>query len=89
MTTLTLVWLLAHLPIAVHDAARAKVVRTAVENALPPLLAGAAGHVEQKTCFACHNQTYPVLALTTGPWLVFKLWLVPYLVFCGWLVAVL
>ena len=41
-------------------------VRTAVEAALPPLKKGAAGHVEQKTCFACHNQALPVLALAAA-----------------------
>ncbi len=44
----------------------AKTVRAAVEKALPSLLAGAAGHVEKKTCFACHNQTYPSLAFVTA-----------------------
>jgi hypothetical protein len=38
-------------------------VRPAVVAAVPRLLAGATGHAEQKTCFACHNQTTPALAL--------------------------
>lgn len=37
-------------------------VRTAIERALPPLVAGADGHVGQRSCFACHNQTFPLLA---------------------------
>lgn len=41
------------------DAAR---VRGAVATALGPLRAGAAGHAEQKACFACHNQAPPLLA---------------------------
>src|SRR5262249_12093879 len=41
-------------------------VRTAVEKALVPLKAGAAGHVEKKTCFACHSQTYPALAFAAA-----------------------
>ena len=39
-------------------------VRAAVGAAVPKLVAGAAGHAEQKTCFACHNQAYPALALS-------------------------
>jgi hypothetical protein len=37
-------------------------VRSAVVAAVPKLLAGATGHTEQKTCFACHNQATPALA---------------------------
>src|SRR6516162_1987908 len=40
-------------------------VRSAVEKSLVPLQAGAAGHIEKKTCFACHSQTYPALAFAT------------------------
>lgn len=43
-----------------------KDVRGAVEAALVPLKKGAAGHVEQKTCFACHNQATPMLAFATA-----------------------
>jgi hypothetical protein len=39
-----------------------RAVRAAITKALPPLAAAATGHVEQKTCFACHNQTYPLIA---------------------------
>jgi hypothetical protein len=38
----------------------------AVSRALPWLLAGAEGHIAQRTCFACHNQATPLLALTTA-----------------------
>src|SRR5437763_13456417 len=41
-------------------------VRAAAEKALPLLVKGAAGHVEQKSCFACHNQAFPVMALTAA-----------------------
>lgn len=41
-------------------------VRATVGKALPLLLKGAEGHVAQKTCFACHNQAIPILALTTA-----------------------
>jgi MFS family permease len=38
----------------------------AVGKALPLLWKGAAGHVEQRSCFACHNQATSVLAFTTA-----------------------
>ncbi len=41
-------------------------LRKAMESALPALVAGAKGHAEQKTCFACHNQASPMLAFATA-----------------------
>jgi len=41
-------------------------LRPALARALPLLAKGAAGHIEQKTCFACHNQALPLLALTAS-----------------------
>lgn len=41
-------------------------LRTATAKALPLLQKGAAGHIAQRTCFACHNQAIPILALTTA-----------------------
>ncbi len=41
-------------------------VRAAITAALAPLQKGAAGHAEQKTCFACHNQAPPMLAFATA-----------------------
>ncbi len=41
-------------------------IRSAVVAAVPKLLAGATGHAEQKTCFACHNQATPALALSAA-----------------------
>jgi BNR repeat-like domain/Prenyltransferase and squalene oxidase repeat len=41
-------------------------IRSAIGKALPLLLKGAEGHVAHRTCFACHNQTIPILALTTA-----------------------
>ncbi len=41
-------------------------VRAAVTAALKPLTAGATGHAEQKTCFACHNQAPALLAFRTA-----------------------
>jgi hypothetical protein len=40
--------------------------RLAVGRALPLLAKAAEGHVAQRTCFACHNQALPILALTTA-----------------------
>jgi hypothetical protein len=44
----------------------AREVKAAVGRALPLLKKGAEGHVSQRTCFACHNQAVPILALTTA-----------------------
>ena len=41
-------------------------VRRAVRLAVPQLVAGAAGHIEKRSCFACHNQAYPALALVAA-----------------------
>lgn len=38
-------------------------VRRAVASAVPQLMGGATGHADKKSCFACHNQVYPALAL--------------------------
>lgn len=43
--------------------ARADLQR-AIDRALPLLLKGAAGHTDQRACFACHNQGVPLVALT-------------------------
>lgn len=43
-----------------------KQVRAAVAKALPLIRKGADGHMEHRTCFACHNQALPLLALTTA-----------------------
>src|SRR5262245_10723874 len=41
-------------------------VRRAVRLAVPQLIAGATGHIEKRSCFACHNQVYPALALVAA-----------------------
>jgi hypothetical protein len=41
-------------------------VRAAVAKALPLLQKAAIGHRENRTCFACHNQGLPILALTAA-----------------------
>src|SRR5262249_52125192 len=43
-----------------------KEIRDAVSRALPLIEKGAVGHRTQRTCFACHNQGIPILALTTA-----------------------
>jgi hypothetical protein len=41
-------------------------VRAAVARALPLIQQGSAGHREQRTCFACHHQAVPALAVATA-----------------------
>jgi hypothetical protein len=43
-----------------------KEVREAVARALPLIRKGSAGHMAQRTCFACHHQAVPVLAMTVA-----------------------
>ncbi len=38
-----------------------EMIRTAIARALPPLTRAATVHSEKRTCFACHNQAYPML----------------------------
>src|SRR5205807_2135787 len=38
----------------------------AAEKAIPLLVKGAEGHVEKRSCFACHNQAFPVMALAAA-----------------------
>jgi hypothetical protein len=51
---------------ATEPAPTALAIRDAVARALPLIEKGGAGHMAQRTCFACHNQAIPVLALTTA-----------------------
>lgn len=41
-------------------------IQASVKKAIPLITKGAVGHREQRTCFACHNQGTPILALVTG-----------------------
>jgi hypothetical protein len=41
-------------------------IRQAVARALPLIQKGSTGHLVQRTCFACHHQALPILALTTA-----------------------
>jgi hypothetical protein len=50
-----------------HGAAPpASPVQGAIAKALPLLVKGGRGHMEQRNCFACHNQGIPLLALATA-----------------------
>jgi hypothetical protein len=41
-------------------------LRAAIEKSLPLLTKGAAGHRENRTCFACHSQGLPMLAIAAA-----------------------
>src|SRR5436305_12283100 len=70
MTRPLSLFVLIALPLASVTAAEPEVsqpaLRTAVERSLPLLTKAAVGHRENRTCFACHNQGVPVLALTAA-----------------------
>jgi hypothetical protein len=51
----------------------AEPIRRAIEKALPLLQKGATGHMTQRTCYACHNQGLPILAITTAKQRGFKI----------------
>ncbi len=63
---LALLLLAGGAPAAEPAAKSTDAVRAAVAKALPLLRKGSEGHVAQRTCFACHNQAIPILALTTA-----------------------
>jgi hypothetical protein len=50
----------------VRGAAPPPSLQASIGRALPLLRAGAKGHIAKRTCFACHNQAIPILALTTA-----------------------
>jgi hypothetical protein len=54
------------LPAGTAAAAGPKEAREAVARALPLLQKAGAGHMEERTCFACHNQALPLLAMSTA-----------------------
>jgi squalene cyclase len=49
-----------------ENVATTEEIRVAVAKAIPLLEKGAAGHRAHRTCFACHNQGLPILALTAA-----------------------
>jgi hypothetical protein len=53
--------LMADEPAVTDDA-----LRGAIEKSLPLLMKGAVGHRENRTCFGCHNQGLPILALSAA-----------------------
>lgn len=57
---------LAHPATAAEPAPKEKEIRAAVAKALPLIQKGSAGHMEHRTCFACHHQAIPILAMTTA-----------------------
>jgi hypothetical protein len=64
-TSVAVLWLgLLHPLSAAETAPATKPIRDAVTKALPLIRKGGAGHMEHRSCFACHNQAIPVLALT-------------------------
>ena len=54
------------LPEAPAPRAKAETAGQAVSKALPLLVAAAEGHADQKTCFACHNQAFPMMAFAAA-----------------------
>src|SRR5262249_43834501 len=52
------------LPPLPADEARAP--HEAARKALPLLEKAATGHIEQRTCFACHNQALPIMAFAAA-----------------------
>lgn len=48
-------------------------LRAAIEKSLPLLMKGAVGHRENRTCFSCHNQGVPLLAIAAAKERGFKI----------------
>lgn len=55
-------WLVVVLAPYLTDHSESK-VRQAIDRSLPLLAQAATGHTENRTCFACHNQSFPLLAM--------------------------
>src|SRR4051812_38978093 len=53
-------------PTAPAPRERAETPAAAVRKALPMLVRAAEGHSDQKTCFACHNQAFPMMAFAAA-----------------------
>src|SRR5579884_482730 len=51
---------------AAETAPTAQAIRAAVVKALPLIRKGARGHMAHRSCFACHHQAIPILAMTTA-----------------------
>jgi hypothetical protein len=48
------------------DGDQQEAIESAIRKSIPLLEKGAAGHRDQRTCFTCHGQTLPVLALVAA-----------------------
>ena len=66
VSSLAVLLLAAATGTAAEPAERSAPLKAAVARALPLLQKGAEGHVAQRTCFACHNQAIPLLALVAA-----------------------
>lgn len=58
--------------VATHDPTPIQ-IHSAIARALPPLKIAAQTHAEKRTCFACHNQAYPMIAFDAAKALGFEL----------------
>jgi hypothetical protein len=63
---LTLGLLLGFAPLSRAAAPPPPPLHAAIAKALPLLVKGGRGHMEERQCFACHNQAIPILALMTA-----------------------
>ncbi|MEX2216049.1 MAG: prenyltransferase/squalene oxidase repeat-containing protein [Phycisphaeraceae bacterium] len=61
-----LVLAMAGLSLAADAPVVAAELKAAVAKALPPLKEGALGHRDNRSCFACHNQALPIMAMTAA-----------------------
>lgn len=64
---------LAFAVLAATHAPSPAVIRAAIGRALPSLKVAAETHAEKRACFACHNQTYPMMAFDAARKLGFEL----------------
>jgi hypothetical protein len=64
--TTTLLIGLIHPLSAAEPPTTPKAIREGVTKALPLIQKGSAGHRTQRTCFACHHQAIPILAMTAA-----------------------
>jgi hypothetical protein len=64
--TLALVLLLGLSPFGMAAAPPPSPVWAAISRALPLLVKGSRGQLDERNCFSCHNQGPPILALTTA-----------------------
>src|SRR5215471_1888934 len=65
IAALTLTLFLLGRPVLAGEATP-KQIREALGRALPLIEKGNAGHLEKRSCFACHHQAIPLLALSTA-----------------------